>query len=109
MKKVSASSQSRLLRIAFACGAGRGNPDHETEQTRGVIVPLIDRARDLLVRGMRMGSCILLLQTLAECSSRAIRKARTGSTRSERRSTPGEAVLPAQGTRMTIFRRRSMR
>jgi predicted nucleic acid-binding protein len=33
------------------------------------------RARDLLVRGMRTGSCILLLQTLAEFSSVAIRKA----------------------------------
>src|SRR5437016_5980912 len=32
-------------------------------------------ARDLLVRGMRTGSCILLLQTLAEFSSVAIRKA----------------------------------
>jgi predicted nucleic acid-binding protein len=33
------------------------------------------RARDLLVRGMRTGSSILLLQTLAEFSSVAIRKA----------------------------------
>jgi predicted nucleic acid-binding protein len=33
-----------------------------------------DRARDLLVRGMRTGSSILLLQTLAEFSSVAIRK-----------------------------------
>src|ERR671930_199447 len=40
-------------------------------------VPLAktDRSRDLLVRGMRTGSSILLLQTLAEFSSVAIRKA----------------------------------
>jgi hypothetical protein len=36
------------------------------------------RARDLLVRGMRTGSSILVLQTLAEFSSVAIRKAGRG-------------------------------
>ena len=36
------------------------------------------RARDLFVRGMRTGSSILLLQTLAEFSSVAIRKAGIG-------------------------------
>ena len=36
------------------------------------------RARDLLVRGMRTGSSILLLQILTEFSSVAIRKAGMG-------------------------------
>jgi hypothetical protein len=40
------SSQPRVLRIAFARGARRGNPDHETEQARGVIVPLSPAAAD---------------------------------------------------------------
>ena len=63
-------------------------------------VPLAktDRARDLLVRGMRTGSCILLLQTLAEFSSVAIRKA--GIAVDEVRTTidAWRAVLPVQGT-----------
>ena len=56
------------------------------------------RARDLLVRGMRTGSCILLLQTLAEFSSVAIRKA--GIAVDEVRTTidAWRAVLPVQGT-----------
>jgi predicted nucleic acid-binding protein len=63
-------------------------------------VPLAktDRARDLLVRGMRTGSCILLLQTLAEFSNVAIRKA--GIAVDEVRITidAWRAVLPVQGT-----------
>jgi len=57
-----------------------------------------DRARDLLVRGMRTGSCILLLQTLAEFSSVAIRK--TGIEVDAVRTTidAWRAVLPVQGT-----------
>jgi predicted nucleic acid-binding protein len=56
------------------------------------------RARDLIVRGMRTGSCILLLQTLAEFSSVAIRKA--GIAVDEVRTTidAWRAVLPVQGT-----------
>jgi predicted nucleic acid-binding protein len=56
------------------------------------------RARDLLVRGMRTGSCILLLQTLAEFSSVAIGKA--GIAVDEVRTTidAWRAVLPVQGT-----------
>jgi predicted nucleic acid-binding protein len=63
-------------------------------------VPLVktDRARDLLERGMRTGLCILLLQTLAEFSSVAIRKA--GIAVDEVRTTADawRAVLPVQGT-----------
>jgi antitoxin HicB len=43
--------------------------------TLSALLAKIDRARDPLVRGMRTGSSILLLQTPAECSSVAIRKA----------------------------------
>jgi predicted nucleic acid-binding protein len=43
--------------------------------TLSVPIAKTDRARDFLVRGMRTGSSILLLQTLAEFSSVAIRKA----------------------------------
>jgi len=52
------------------------------------------RARDLLVRGMRTGSSILLLQTLAEFSSEA------GIGVDEVRTTidAWRAVLPVQGT-----------
>jgi predicted nucleic acid-binding protein len=74
-------------------------------------VPLAktDRARDLLVRGMRTGSCILLLQTLAEFSSVAIRKA--GIAVDEVRTTidAWERCYLCRAPRMTISRRRSMR
>ena len=57
-----------------------------------------DRARDLLVRGMRTGSSILLLQTLGEFSSVAIRMA--GIEVDEVRTTldAWRAVVPVQGT-----------
>ena len=65
-----------------------------------ILAPLAKthRARDLLVRGMRTGSCILLLQTLAEFSSVTIRKA--GIAVDEVRTTidAWRAVLPVQGT-----------
>ena len=65
-----------------------------------ILAPLAKthRARDLLVRGMPTGSCILLLQTLAEFSSVAIRKA--GIAVDEVRTTidAWRAVLPVQGT-----------
>ena len=65
-----------------------------------ILAPLAKthRARDLLVRGMRTGSCILLMQTLAEFSSVAIRKA--GIAVDEVRTTidAWRAVLPVQGT-----------
>jgi predicted nucleic acid-binding protein len=56
------------------------------------------RARDLVVRGMRTGENILLLQTLAEFSSVAIRKA--GIAIDDVRATidAWRAVLPVQGT-----------
>ena len=55
-----------------------------------------NRARDLIVRGMRAGWGILLLQTLAEFSSVAIRKA--GISVDEIRTTidAWRAVLPVQ-------------
>jgi len=56
------------------------------------------RARDLVVRGMRRGENILLLQALAEFSSVAIRKA--GIAVDDVRATIDalRAVLPVQGT-----------
>jgi predicted nucleic acid-binding protein len=65
-----------------------------------VSIPLAktDRARDLLVRGMRTGSCILLLQTLAEFSSVAIRKAGIGVDEVRTTIDAWRAVLPVQGT-----------
>jgi predicted nucleic acid-binding protein len=65
-----------------------------------VSVPLAkaDRARDLLVRGMRTGSCILLLQALAEFSSVAIRKAGIGVDEVRTTIDAWRAVLPVQGT-----------
>ena len=56
------------------------------------------RARDLLVRGMRMGSSILLLQTLAEFSSVAIRKAGIGVDEVRTTIDAWRAVLPVEGT-----------
>jgi predicted nucleic acid-binding protein len=57
-----------------------------------------DRARDLLVRGMRTGSCILLLQTLAEFSSVAIRQAGIGVDEVRTTNDAWRAVQPVQGT-----------
>jgi len=56
------------------------------------------KARDLLVRGMRTGSSILLLQTLAEFSSVAIRKAGIGVDEVRTTIDAWRAVLPVQGT-----------
>jgi predicted nucleic acid-binding protein len=56
------------------------------------------RARDLLVRGMRTGSSILLLQTLAEFSSVAIRKAKIRIEEVRTTIDAWRAVLPVQGT-----------
>ena len=63
-------------------------------------VPLAktDRARELLVRGMRTGSCILLLQTLAEFSSVAIRKAGIEVDEVRTMIDAWRGVLPVQGT-----------
>jgi predicted nucleic acid-binding protein len=58
-----------------------------------------DRARDLLVRGMRTGSSILLLQTLAEFSSVAIRKAGIEVDAVRTTLDAWRAVLPVQGTK----------
>jgi predicted nucleic acid-binding protein len=57
-----------------------------------------DRARDLLVRGIRTGSSILLLQTLAEFSSVAIRKAGVEVDAVRTTLDAWRAVLPVQGT-----------
>jgi predicted nucleic acid-binding protein len=67
------------------------------------------RARDLLVRGMRTGSSILLLQTLAEFSSVAIRKAGIGVDAVRTTIAPGERCCLSKLGRMTIFRWHSMR
>jgi predicted nucleic acid-binding protein len=56
------------------------------------------RARDLLLRGMRTGSSILLLQTLAEFSSMAIRKAGIEVDAVRTMIDAWRAVLPVQGT-----------
>ena len=66
--------------------------------TVSVPLSMTTRARDLIVRGMRAGGSILLLQTLAEFSSVAIRKA--GIAVDEVRTTidAWRAVLPVQGT-----------
>ena len=56
------------------------------------------RARDLLVRGMRTGSCILLLQTLAEFSSVAIRKAGIEVDAVRTTLDAWRAALPVQGS-----------
>src|SRR5262249_6179941 len=56
------------------------------------------RARDLLLRGMRTGSGILLLQTLAEFSSVAIRKARIEVDAVRTTIDAWRAVLPVQDT-----------
>ena len=63
-------------------------------------VPLAktDRARDLLERGMRTGSCILLLQTLAEFSSVALRKAGIEVDEVRTIIDAWRGVLPVQGT-----------
>ena len=63
-------------------------------------VPLAktDRARELLVRGMRTGSCILLLQTLAEFSSVALRKAGIEVDEVRTIIDAWRGVLPVQGT-----------
>src|SRR5919108_1017292 len=63
-------------------------------------VPLAktDRSRDLLVRGMRTGSSILLLQTLAEFSSVAIRKAGIEVDAVRTTLDAWRAVLLVQGT-----------
>jgi len=55
------------------------------------------RARDLIARGMRGGSGILLLQTLAEFSSVAIRKARIPVDDIRTTIDAWRAVLPVQG------------
>jgi predicted nucleic acid-binding protein len=65
-----------------------------------LLVPLVKthRARELLVRGMRTGSCILLLQTLAEFSSVAIRKAGIEVDEVRTIIDAWRGVLPVQGT-----------
>jgi len=61
-------------------------------------LPKTDRARDLLVGGMRTGSCILLLQTLVEFSSVPIRKAGIGVDEVRTTIDAWRAVLPVQDT-----------
>ena len=62
------------------------------------------RARDLIARAMRAASSVLLLQTLAEFSNVAIRKARIQVKDIRRTIDASRAVLPVQ----TGQRRRSL-
>jgi predicted nucleic acid-binding protein len=66
--------------------------------THSVPLAKTHRARDLLVRGMRTGSSILLLQTLAEFTSVAIRKAGIAVDEVRTAIDAWRAVLPVQGT-----------
>jgi predicted nucleic acid-binding protein len=63
------------------------------------------RARDVMARGIRGGSSVLLLQTLAEFSNVAIRKARIPA-QAERRSMRGERCFLCESQRRMTFRRR---
>lgn len=56
----------------------------------------VTRARDLLTRGMRAATAILLLQTLAEFSNVALRKARIPIKDIQRTIDSWRAVLPVQ-------------
>jgi predicted nucleic acid-binding protein len=59
--------------------------------------PKAKRSRDLIVRGMQSGWSILLLQTLAEFSNVAIRKARIPIDDIRATIDAWRAVLPVQG------------
>jgi predicted nucleic acid-binding protein len=59
------------------------------------------RARDLIVRGMRGGNAILLLQSLAEFSNIATRKLRLGSDLVMRRVQAWSNVFPVQAAAQT--------
>lgn len=61
------------------------------------------RARDLVARAMRAASSVLLLQTLAEFSNVAIRKARIPVADIRRTIDAWRAVLPVQGPTIAIF------
>lgn len=54
------------------------------------------RARDLMIRGMRNGNAVLLLQSLAEFSSVAIRKLGIGADQVSRRVQAWSSVTPVQ-------------
>ncbi len=56
----------------------------------------VRRARDLIARAMRSASCVLLLQTLAEFSNVAIRKARIPVKDVKTTIEAWRAVLPVQ-------------
>jgi predicted nucleic acid-binding protein len=56
----------------------------------------VERARDLLARGMRASSAVLLLQTLAEFSNVALRKARIPVSKIRNTIDAWCAVLPVQ-------------
>ena len=60
--------------------------------------PRADRARDLVTRGMQSGSSILLLETLAEFSNIAIRKARISIDDVRATIDALRGVLPVQST-----------
>lgn len=66
--------------------------------TLSIALAKTHRARDLLVRGMRTGGSILLLQTLAKFSSVAIHKAGIGIEEVRTIIDAWRAVLPIQGT-----------
>lgn len=65
--------------------------------TARVADPKADRAREVIARAMSAASSILLLQTLAEFSNVAIRKARIPVGDVRRTIDAWSAVLPVQG------------
>jgi len=69
----------------------------------------VERARDLLARGMGGSSSILLLQILAEFSNVACRQARIPVSKTERRLTPGALYYRYKKPLPAIFLWRSRR
>lgn len=64
--------------------------------TASVSDPRVTRARDLIARAMRAASSVLLLQTLAEFSNVAIRKAQIPISDVRRTIHAWQSVLPVQ-------------
>jgi predicted nucleic acid-binding protein len=64
--------------------------------TASVVDARVERARDLLARGMHAASGVLLLQTLAEFSNVALRKARIPVSKIRKTIDAWCAVLPVQ-------------
>ena len=62
----------------------------------------MNRARDLVARGMQAGGSILLLQTLAEFSNVVIRKAGLRPVMCSPSSIPGERYFPCKPPMLAI-------